>query len=121
MHTYHNVLTAGRPILIGVLAVFIIVMLVVGIALLSDNIGRMKYDRKVEKLKILADDDNFFTDLLKEMKENPASFFFGKDWEKGKGRLPAVVSAHIYSATKAKHKYDPSKETYYRPGYLGEV
>ena len=111
MHAYNNVLTVGRPILIGVLAVFIIVMLVVGIALLSDNIGRMKYERKVEKLKILADDDNFFTDLLDEMKKDPASFFFS---EKGWGR--SIVRAHIYSATQAKHKYDPNKKTYYEPG-----
>lgn len=73
--------------------------------------ARMRHDRKQEKLKILADDDNFFSDLLDEFKRDPSSFFFKKD-----GWAYSLYKAHKYDA---RHKHSNTEKTYYTPGYLG--
>lgn len=107
MQTFSDVWPALRIILIALL----ITALMAFSPFVYNEFARARHERKKEKLKILADDDSFFTDLLNEFKADPSSFFFKED-----GWARSIIRAHMYDA---RHKHNPKDKTYYTPGELG--
>lgn len=92
MGTFVDVWPVLRVIVIALIATAVLIMT----PIMYNETARVRNDRKQEKLKILADDDNFFAELLNDFKSDPKSFLF-----KENGYINTLVKAKKYPA---RHK-----------------